>query len=132
ALANVRQHSLATRVMISLIHVDGAIRMDIVDDGVGMDDPENPRRKPESGFGIDFIGSRKSALGGELVIESTPVSGLPLSASLPTQAQLRTRGGGLGTSAQGTVADSAGRLGEGGIGTVGGSEHSDTDRGESP
>ena len=132
ALANVRQHSRASRVMISLMDVDGAIRMDIVDDGVGMDDPENRRRNPESGFGLDFIGSRMSELGGELVIESTPGSGFAISATLPGQSQLRTRGGGLGTSAQGTVADSAGRLGEGGIGTVGGSEHSDTDPGESP
>jgi signal transduction histidine kinase len=132
ALANVRQHSRASRVMISLMDVDGAIRMDIVDDGVGMDDPENRRRNPESGFGLDFIGSRMSELGGELVIESTPGSGFAISATLPGQSQLRTRGGGLGTSAQGTDADSAGRLGEGGIGTVGGSEHSDTDPGESP
>ena len=132
ALANVRQHSRASRVMISLMDVDGAIRMDIVDDGVGMDDPENRRRNPESGFGLDFIGSRMSELGGELVIESTPGSGFAISATLPGQSQLRTRGGGLGTSAQGTVADSAGRLGQGGIGTVGGSEHSDTDPGESP
>ena len=132
ALANVRQHSRASRVMISLMDVDGAIRMDIVDDGVGMDDPENRRRNPESGFGLDFIGSRMSELGGELVIESTPGSGFAISATLPGQSQLRTWGGGLGASAQSTDADSAGRLGEGGIGTVGGSEHSDTDPGESP
>ena len=106
--------------------------MDIVDDGIGMADPENRQRNPESGFGLDFIGSRMSELGGELVIESTPGSGFATSATLPGQSQLRTRGGGLGTSAQGTVADSAGRLGQGGIGTVGGSEHSDTDPGESP
>src|SRR5699024_6345518 len=102
ALANVRQHSRASRVMISLM------------DGDGMDDPEKRRRNPESGFGLDFIGSRMSELGGELVIESTPGSGFAISATLPGQSQLRTRGGGLGTSAQGTVADSAGRLGEGG------------------
>src|SRR5699024_1108644 len=132
ALANVRQHSRASRVMISLMDVDGAIRMDIVVDAVGMDDPEYRRRNPESGGGLDCIGSRIGELGGELVIEATPRSGVAISATLPGQSQLRTRGGGLGTSAQGTVANGAGRLDEGGIGTVGGSEHSDTDPGESP
>src|SRR5699024_11629348 len=44
ALANVRQHSRARRVMIRLMDDDGAIRIDIVDDGVGMDDTENRRR----------------------------------------------------------------------------------------
>src|SRR5699024_5310413 len=127
-----RQHSRASRVMISLMDVDGAIRMDIVDDGVGMDDPENRRRNPESGFGLDFIGSRRSELGGELVIASTPGSGFAVSAALPGQSRLRTRGGGPGTTAQGTGAGTGGRLGEGGTGTVGGSAHSDSDPGESP
>src|SRR5699024_12565283 len=43
ALANVRQHSRASRVMMSLMGVDGAIRMDIDDDAVGMDDQVNRR-----------------------------------------------------------------------------------------
>ena len=47
ALANVRQHSQATRVMVSLMDHDGAIRMDIVDDGVGMADPHNRQRNPD-------------------------------------------------------------------------------------
>ena len=132
ALANVRQHSQASRVMISLMDVDGAIRMDIVDDGVGMADPENRQRNPESGFGLDFIGSRMSELGGELVVESTPGSGFAISATLPGQSQLRRRGEGLGVSAEDTDADSAGRLGEGESGTDPSREHSDTDPGESP
>lgn len=113
ALANVRQHSQATRVMVSLMDLDGAIRMDIVDDGVGMADPHNRERNPDSGFGLDFIGSRMRELGGELVIESSQGSGFAISATLPSQSQLRTRGEGLSTSGQGTGTESVGRLGEG-------------------
>jgi signal transduction histidine kinase len=113
ALANVRQHSQATRVMISLMDLDGSIRMDIVDDGVGMADPEKRQRNPESGFGLDFIGSRMRELGGELVIESSPGSGFAISATLPSQSQLHTRGEGLGTAAEGTDTYSESHLGEG-------------------
>src|SRR5699024_5773864 len=112
-LANVRQHSQATRVMVSLMDHDGAIRMDIVDDGVGMADPHNRQRNPDSGFGRDVIGSRMRELGGELVIESSPGSGFAISATLPGQSQLHTRGAGLSTADEGPGTETAGRLGEG-------------------
>ena len=83
ALANVRQHSQASRVMVSLMDLDGSIRMDIVDDGVGMADPGSRQRGADSGFGLDFIGSRMRELGGELVIETTPGSGFAISATVP-------------------------------------------------
>ncbi|HCG56084.1 MAG TPA: sensor histidine kinase [Brevibacterium sp.] len=96
ALANVRQHSQASRVMVSLMDLDGSIRMDIVDDGVGMADPESRQRESESGFGLDFIGSRMRELGGELVIESTPGSGFAISATLPSNPRLTSRQHSLG------------------------------------
>ena len=113
ALANVRQHSQATRVMVSLMDHDGAIRMDIVDDGVGMADPHNRQRNPDSGFGLDFVGARMRELGGELVIESSQGSGFAISATLPSQSQLHTRGEGLSTADEGPGTETAGRLGEG-------------------
>ena len=99
--------------MVSLMDHDGAIRMDIVDDGVGMADPHNRQRNPDSGFGLDFIGSRMRELGGELVIESSQGSGFAISATLPSQSQLHTRGEGLSTAVEDTDTDTAGRLGEG-------------------
>lgn len=117
ALANVRRHSRASRVMVSLMDLDGSIRMDIVDDGVGMADPEQRQRNPESGFGLDFIDSRLRELGGELVIESSPGSGFAISATLPSRSQPPTRGEGLGTLAEDTGTDAGGRLGEGDINT---------------
>lgn len=111
ALANVRQHSQASRVVVSLMDLDGSIRMDIVDDGVGMADPEARKRESESGFGLDFIGSRMRELGGELVIETTPGSGFAISATLPNNPTLTSRQDHLGEAddadGQRTQGDSA-------------------------
>ncbi|WP_181272680.1 MMPL family transporter [Brevibacterium oceani] len=64
-------------------------------------------------------------LGGELVIESNPGSGFAISATLPSQSQLHTRGEGLSTPADGAAADTTGHLGEGGN-----RRHMNTDAGE--
>ena len=98
ALANVREHSQASRVMVSLMDLEDSIRMDIVDDGVGMADPDARQRSSDSGFGLDFIGSRMRELGGELVIETTPGSGFAISATLPSQPSLSSRAGSVGAS----------------------------------
>ncbi|MCT1549440.1 sensor histidine kinase [Brevibacterium casei] len=83
ALANVRQHAQATRVRVSLSDLGDSIRMDIVDDGVGLADPQTRTRKTDSGFGLDFIASRMRELGGELDIETAPGAGFAISATLP-------------------------------------------------
>ena len=83
ALANVRQHAQATRVRVSLSDLGDSIRMDIVDDGVGLADPQTRTRKTDSGFGLDFIASRMRELGGELDIETAPGAGFAVSATLP-------------------------------------------------
>ncbi|GAA1863097.1 sensor histidine kinase [Brevibacterium marinum] len=103
ALANVRQHSQASRVVVSLMDLDGSIRMDIVDDGVGMADPGSRQRESESGFGLDFIGSRMRELGGELVIETTPGSGFAISATLPNNPTPASRQDDLGEAEDGTA-----------------------------
>lgn len=122
ALANVRQHSQASRVMVSLMDLDGSIRMDIVDDGVGMADPEARKRESESGFGLDFIGSRMRELGGELVIETTPGSGFAISATLPNNPTLISRStatpsgndsGGIGKDHLGEAEDADGQRTQG-------------------
>ncbi|WP_366933980.1 sensor histidine kinase [Brevibacterium renqingii] len=110
ALANVRQHSQASRVMVSLMDAEGSIRMDIVDDGVGMAEPQERSRSSESGFGLDFIAARMRELGGELVIESAQGSGFAISAILPTPSGLSPRSGGSVTRSGGSV--TTGHLGE--------------------
>lgn len=86
ALANVRLHAHASRVVVSLIDDGDAVRLDVIDDGQGFDVPSwdgaiSPQG--ESGYGLRFMRSRLRELGGGLDIESTPGDGTALSAQLP-------------------------------------------------
>lgn len=49
ALANVRVHAQASRVVVSLIDADDSVRLDIIDDGVGFDASEWDHRASEEG-----------------------------------------------------------------------------------
>ena len=90
ALANVRQHSAARRVVVSLIDADDTVRLDIIDDGDGFDPASWDARPPtpESSFGLIFMRDRLRELAGGLDVESTPGDGTAISAHLP----LRTSG----------------------------------------
>ncbi len=85
ALANVRLHAGATRVVVSLIDAEDSVRLDIVDDGTGFDVTawEAASASDGSGYGLGFMRSRLRELGGGLDIESTPGEGTALSARLP-------------------------------------------------
>lgn len=87
ALANVRLHADANRVVMSLIDSDGTIRLDIIDDGSGFDLAAwEQSAEPGSGsssYGLRFMRSRLRELGGGLDIESTPGEGTAISMHLP-------------------------------------------------
>lgn len=85
ALANVRLHAAAGRVVVSLIDAEDAVRLDIIDDGVGFDVGawDASGTASESGYGLHFMRSRLRELGGGLEVESTPGEGTALSAYLP-------------------------------------------------
>lgn len=85
ALANVRLHAKASRVVVSLMDSDDAVRLDILDDGQGMDVSTLQRATvdADSSFGLGFIRARLRELGGGLDLESTPGEGTALSAHLP-------------------------------------------------
>jgi signal transduction histidine kinase len=86
ALANVREHAGAQRVVVSLVDAGSTVRLDVVDDGVGFDlerwDSASTR-PPAGGYGLRAMRARLRELGGGLDIESTPGEGTALSASLP-------------------------------------------------
>lgn len=69
-LINIRQHSQATRVNISLKAADGVLRLRVIDNGVGFDTQGSPRRK--DCFGLIGMRERVALLGGEFWISSTP------------------------------------------------------------
>ncbi|WP_347350330.1 sensor histidine kinase [Intrasporangium sp.] len=86
ALANVRRHADARRVVVTLTDAGEAVRLDIVDDGRGFDAAGWAARAAspvDGGYGLRAMRSRLRELGGELQVESQPGEGTALSAQLP-------------------------------------------------
>jgi signal transduction histidine kinase len=83
ALANVRRHSHATLVVVSLSAWGRGVRMDIVDDGVGFDVDDVPELPGDGGYGLRAMRERLRELGGGLDVESAPGEGTALSAHIP-------------------------------------------------
>ncbi|MFC5370174.1 sensor histidine kinase [Arcanobacterium bovis] len=83
-LANIRRHAHASHVSINVSVVDGTVRLDIVDDGVGFDPAALPAIPTfDGGYGLGALKARLSEAGGGLAIESELGSGTALSVWLP-------------------------------------------------
>src|SRR5690606_3059918 len=86
ALSNVRLHSRAGHVVVTLVDAEDSVRLDVVDDGRGFDVrrwgrlPDGPAA---SGYGLHSMRARLRELGGGLDIESTDGDGTALSAHVP-------------------------------------------------
>ncbi|HLR93055.1 MAG TPA: sensor histidine kinase [Jiangellaceae bacterium] len=86
ALGNVRLHASASRVVMSLIDAEDAVRLDIIDDGTGFDVTawEQASNGPSSSsYGLQFMRSRLRELGGGLDVESALGEGTAISVHLP-------------------------------------------------
>lgn len=85
ALANVRLHAAANRVVLSLIDAGDSVRLDIIDDGTGFDASswERTGQPASSSYGLRFMRDRLRELGGGLDVESAPGEGTAISAHLP-------------------------------------------------
>lgn len=83
ALANVRVHARATRVVVTLAEAGDAVRLDIVDDGRGFDPAKLDAAGPDGGYGLRAMRARLRELGGGLDVESAPGDGTALSAYVP-------------------------------------------------
>lgn len=97
ALANVRLHSGASRVVMSLIDSGRTVRLDLIDDGIGFDVPAWERAAEagsgSSSYGLRFMRARLRELGGGLDIESAPGEGTAISMHLPIHPEaVRTAG----------------------------------------
>lgn len=96
ALANVRRHSGAQHVVVSLVDAGDSVRLDIVDDGSGFD-PADWAREPAAlaagGYGLLSMRARLRELGGGLDVETAPGDGTALSAHLPLGASPSERPG---------------------------------------
>lgn len=89
AIANVRQHSGATRARITLTIEQYSVRLDIVDDGAGFnvqDMEQNIAERAEVGhIGMAAMRHRARSMGGTLEVESTPGSGTAVVVSVPRE-----------------------------------------------
>ncbi|MGM1017448.1 MAG: sensor histidine kinase [Actinomycetota bacterium] len=86
ALANVRSHANAQRVVVTMADAGDAVRLDIVDDGDGFDATRwNATQPPrdDGGYGLRAMRARLRELGGDLDVESLPGEGAALSAWVP-------------------------------------------------
>src|SRR5699024_10774769 len=85
ALANVRLHAAASRVVMSLIDADDSVRLDIIDDGTGFDVTawEQAADAASPSYGLRFMRARLRELRGGLDIESTTGEGTAISVHLP-------------------------------------------------
>lgn len=86
ALANVRQHAEASRVVVNLADAGDSVRLDIVDDGRGFDArawDAGTGASASGGYGLHSMRARLRELGGGLDVESAPGEGAALSAHVP-------------------------------------------------
>jgi len=86
ALANVRMHADAGRVVVNLVDIGDSIRLDIADDGRGFDAMAWDSRSNGArlgGYGLHSMRARLRELGGGLDVESANGEGTALSAHVP-------------------------------------------------
>ena len=84
ALNNVRRHSGAKNVSISITMFDGYLESEIRDDGRGFDMSQlDPSKEDQSGWGLLGIRERVSQWGGELEIVTEPGMGTIVRLRLP-------------------------------------------------
>ena len=84
AVGNVAKHAQATRARITVSYSDDAVRVDIVDNGVGFDVKAVESRPAGLGhIGIAAMKRRAEEVSGEVVIESSPGNGTAVSVSVP-------------------------------------------------
>ncbi len=86
ALTNVRKHSHARTVVVSLVFENGYLRLSIRDDGDGFDALNTPAGS-NSGmcFGIVGMRDRAEVIGGNLEIISEPGSGTTVTVQIPRE-----------------------------------------------
>ncbi|WP_370614655.1 sensor histidine kinase [Mumia sp. Pv 4-285] len=85
ALSNARQHARASRVQVTLTYAEDAVRLDVVDDGVGFDPAVGAASEERSGFGLRAMRERLTQLGGAVEVETARGQGTAVVATLPLQ-----------------------------------------------
>ena len=83
-LQNVCKHAGASNASLTFSVSEDAVRLEIVDNGVGFDTLENPLGGDEmGGYGLLSMAERAEIVGGRLNIRSRPGSGTAVTATIP-------------------------------------------------
>ncbi|MCS7475558.1 sensor histidine kinase [Umezawaea endophytica] len=85
ALANVAKHARATRVGVTLSHLERETALDVRDDGTGFDTTARGPSAGGGGFGLIAMRQRIEGLSGTLLVESEPGGGTGISARVPAE-----------------------------------------------
>ena len=80
---NVTRHASAHALSVDLHYVEGAVRISVVDDGIGFDAPQGTYA-PGVQLGLVGMRERASLLGGRLVVSSARGKGTAIEAHLPS------------------------------------------------
>jgi DNA-binding NarL/FixJ family response regulator/signal transduction histidine kinase len=83
SIANVRKHSHASHVVVTLEYGADDITLRVDDDGRGLTDAAQRPRGLEGGFGVTSMRARARLLGGELHLTARPGGGVALTCVLP-------------------------------------------------
>lgn len=84
AVTNIARHADARHARIAFDFQEGAVEIEVEDDGVGFD-PEQPgtTSDPRSGLGLISMGERVSIVGGEFAVNSSPGHGTRIHLRVP-------------------------------------------------
>jgi signal transduction histidine kinase len=85
ALGNIARHARARHASLHFFEADGAVVLEVSDDGVGFD-----FESATSGHGLGNMRERAFAVGGTLRVESRPGHGARVRLELPTSSEART------------------------------------------
>ena len=91
ALANVRKHSKASKVTLTLSYMNETVALDVQDDGIGFDTTclnFFSIEQPMGSFGLKALNERVTLLGGIFSIESIPTEGTTVAVALPAIKEL--------------------------------------------
>ncbi|MFI6587697.1 sensor histidine kinase [Embleya sp. NPDC050493] len=116
ALGNTVRHAGASRVEVTLSHMDASVTLDVVDDGRGFDPAGRAGRAGRAeragqdggigpagtGFGLAAMRTRAAELGGVLTVESGSAQGAAIAVTFPVPVPVPVPGSGSG-SAPGSV-----------------------------
>ena len=83
ALTNIAKHAQASLVTVQLMHTPQYVRLEIIDNGRGIELAD--RAKPKS-FGIRGMVERSVAMGGSLSVSTAPKGGTVVAINLPLPA----------------------------------------------